>query len=164
MARLLTVILLSALTAAPVMAQNHGEIARVQAGQSCVACNLFQADLSFRRLSDIDLSRSRLRQADLQLAIMDRTRFDGANLSVANLFGARFIGASFVNANFEDASVVGAYFGGANLRGANLTGANLSGSELGGALGLTQTQLNRACGDASTRLPAGLTIPRCATR
>jgi uncharacterized protein YjbI with pentapeptide repeats len=153
-----------AVLAAPAAAQNAGEIARVQSGQSCAGCNLFQADLSFREIRGVDLSRSRLRQANLQISIMDRTRFDGANLSVANLFGARFTGASFVSANMEDASIVGAYFGGADLRGANLTGANLSGAELAGAHGLTQSQLNRACGDAATQLPPGLTIPPCPTR
>jgi len=29
------------------------------------------------------------------------------------------------------------------------------------AVGLTQRQLDQACGDETTRLPAGLRIPRC---
>jgi hypothetical protein len=28
-------------------------------------------------------------------------------------------------------------------------------------VGLTQAQLNRACGDMSTRLPRGLSVPAC---
>jgi uncharacterized protein YjbI with pentapeptide repeats len=47
------------------------------------------------------------------------------------------------------------------MSGAVLTGANFSGAELQDALGLTQAQLNEACGDATTQLPAGMTIPRC---
>ena len=50
---------------------------------------------------------------------------------------------------------------GANFSGANLTGANFSGAQMGGARGLTQRQLNTACGDSSTELPGSLTIPSC---
>ena len=46
-------------------------------------------------------------------------------------------------------------------RGATLAGANVSGAEMDRAVGLTQAQLNRACGDADTRLPRGLSVPRC---
>jgi uncharacterized protein YjbI with pentapeptide repeats len=142
--------------------QNASEIARVQAGQSCVGCNLFQADLAYRDLPGIDVSRSRLRQADLSLATMNHSRFDRADLSVANLFGARFTRASFRHADMRRVVAVGAYFGGADLTGAQLDGANFSGAELEGARGLTQAQLNTACGDVYTQLPPGLTIPRCA--
>lgn len=142
-------------------AQDAAEIARVQAGQSCPGCNLFQADLSYRDLPDLDLSGSRLRQATLALATMNRTRFDNANLSVANMFGGRFTSASFRHADLTRANLVGAYLHSADMTGARLDGANLSGAELGTARGLTQTQLSTACGDASTELPAGLHIPRC---
>ncbi|WP_417470189.1 pentapeptide repeat-containing protein [Maricaulis sp.] len=152
-------ILLSASAAAN--AQDAAQIARVQAGQSCPGCNLFQAELSYRDLPDIDLSGSRLRQANLALATMNRTRFDNANLSVANMFGARFSRASFRNADLSHAVLVGTYFGGADLSGANLAGANISGAEMALAVGLTQTQLNQACGDASTELPAGLRVRPC---
>jgi uncharacterized protein YjbI with pentapeptide repeats len=81
---------------------------------------------------------------------------------VANLFGARFTRASFRHADLSRAIAVGAYFGSANLSGARLDGANLSGAELETARGLTQAQLNTACGDRYTRLPRGLTIPACA--
>ena len=40
-------------------------------------------------------------------------------------------------------------------------GANVSGAELDGARGLTQAQLDKACGDRATRLPHGLRIPAC---
>lgn len=152
---------LALLALSPAQAQNTSEIARVQAGQSCSGCNLFQADLSYRDLPGIDVSRSRLRQADLSLAIMNQANFAHANLSIANLFGARFTGANFQGTNLQRVSAVGAYFGGANLAGADLTGANLSGAEMRTARGLSQNQLNLACGDHSTQLPAGLSIPDC---
>ena len=74
--------------ASPAFAQNASEIARVQAGQSCPGCNLFQADLSYRDLPGVDVSGARLRQADLSLATMNHANFSRANLSIANLFGA----------------------------------------------------------------------------
>jgi uncharacterized protein YjbI with pentapeptide repeats len=161
MTRMTLVIGLMIALAGPVMAQDSGQIHRVQSGQSCERCNLFQADLSYRDLPGIDVSRSRLRQANLSLATMNNANFSGVDLSVANLFGARFTGASFANANFTDAILVGAHFGGANLRGAVLNGANLSGAEMQTTRGLTQQQLDTACGDSATRLPSGLRIGMC---
>lgn len=147
--------------AMPAQAQNASEIARVQSGQSCTGCNLFQADLAYRNLPGIDVSGSRLRQANLSLATMNHSRFDNANMSLANLFGARFTSASFRNANLSEAILVGAHFGSADMSGAQLEGANLSGAEMASARGLTQAQLNRACGDNTTELPAGLHIRNC---
>lgn len=161
MKRFLTSLALLSVLSAPALAQNAGEIARVQGGASCTGCNLFQADLAYLDLPNVNLSGSRLRQADLSLVTMNGANLSGTDLSVANLFGGRFTGVSFVNANLRDANLVGAYFGGANLSGADLAGAVLSGAEMAAARGLTQTQLNAACGDASTELPAGLRIPAC---
>ena len=38
---------------------------------------------------------------------------------------------------------------------------DVRGADLTGARGLTQAQVGRACGDASTRLPRGLTARTC---
>jgi uncharacterized protein YjbI with pentapeptide repeats len=139
-----------------------GLTAEVRAGRAaCIGCDLFQADLSYIDLSGRDFSGSRLRQADLSLSEADRARFHGANLSIANLFGGRFSRADFSDAHLGRAVLVGAYLGGARFNGAVLIDANLSGAELSHAIGLTQAQLNTACGDASTVLPAGMTIPTC---
>ncbi len=143
------------------LAQDATEIARVQNGQSCSDCNLFQAKLAYRDLPGLDLSGARLRQANLSLATMDRSNFANANLSIANLFGGRFTGARFVAADLSRATLVGAYFGGADMTGAVLDGANLSGADLAGAKGLTPSQLSKACGDRSTRLPVGLSVQHC---
>ena len=134
---------------------------RVRAGASCAQCDLFQIDLAYGSIAGRDFSGARIRQADLSLATADRARFHGANLSLTNLFGARLSSADFSDANLEGATLVGAYLGHANFAGALLTDTDLSGAELVGARGLTQAQLNAACGDASTALPAGLTIPAC---
>lgn len=161
MVRLVLVLTALLATSGLAHAQDAGQIARVQAGQSCPGCNLFQAELAYLDLPDVDVSGARLRQANLALVTMNRANFNGANLSVANLFGGRFTGASFRNADLSRANLVGAHFGSADLTGANLAGATLSGAELAGARGLTQAQLSTACGDRATSLPAGLSLPDC---
>ena len=135
---------------------------RIKAGaMKCVACDLFQVDLSYQELPNRDLSSSRIRQADLSLATFDKARFANANLSIVNAFGARFEDADFSNANLSDATLVGAWFGGANFANANLSNANLSGAYLVTAKNLTQFQLSTACGDATTELPKGLKLVHC---
>lgn len=145
----------------PVSAQSAGQIAAVRNGAHCPRCNLFQADLSNLILKSKNLTGARLRQADLSTAIMNRTSFAGGDLRDVNAYGALFSGASFVRADLTNASFVGAYLQGANLSGAKLSGANFSGAEMDRATGLKQGQLNGACGDDSTLLPRGLSIPRC---
>lgn len=153
--------LMAAVVATPALAQDAGQIARVQNGASCPHCNLFQADLSNRALKGLNLSGSRLRQADLSLAIMNRSSFAGGDLRDVNAYGGVFSSASFAGANLTNATFVGTYLQGANFRGATLAGANFSGAEMDHAIGLTQGQLNGACGDEATTLPAGLRIPAC---
>jgi uncharacterized protein YjbI with pentapeptide repeats len=142
-------------------AERDAIAARVRGGASCANCDLFQISLAYQSIAGRNFSGARIRQADLSLATADRARFRGANMSLTNFFGARLSGADMSDANLEGATLVGAYLGGARMNGAALTGANLSGAELAGAAGLTQAQLNTACGDATTTLPAGMTLPAC---
>ncbi len=147
--------------ATPALAQNAGQIAQVSRGASCAGCNLFQADLSSRELGGLNLSRSRLRQADLSLTVMNRASFAGADLRDVNAYGGVFGGANFAGADLTNATFVGTYLEGARFQGANLHGANFSGAEMDRATGLSQAQLNQACGDQATLLPRGLRIPVC---
>jgi uncharacterized protein YjbI with pentapeptide repeats len=149
------------LVAAPAAAQNAGQIASVRGGASCAGCNLFQADLGNLTLKNKNLSHARLRQADMSAAIMNGTNFSGADLRDVNAYGALFTSANFTGADLTNATLVGAYLQGAKMSGANLSGANFSGAEMDRASGLTQSQLNKACGDDSTRLPGGMRIPSC---
>lgn len=158
---LILAVALAATAASPVLAQNAGQIARVRGGNSCAGCNLFQGSFSGLEASGLNLNGARLRQSDLSLAVMNRTRFSNADLRDVEAYGGVFSSSSFAGANLTNASFVGAYLDGANFSGATLTGANLSGATLLRATGLTQGRLNQACGDETTRLPRGLTIPRC---
>ena len=158
---LILAIALVATAASPVLAQNAGQIARVRGGASCSGCNLFQGNFSGLEASGLNLNGARLRQSDLSLAVMNRTRFTNADMRDVEAYGGVFSSSSFAGANLTNASFVGAYLDGANFSGATLTGANLSGATLIRATGLSQGRLNQACGDETTRLPRGLTIPSC---
>jgi uncharacterized protein YjbI with pentapeptide repeats len=149
------------LAAIPAFAQNAGEVARAQAGASCPRCNLFQADLDNKELKGRDYAGARLRQSDLSLSVFNHTNFAGADMRDVNGYGALFTDANLAGANLTNATFVGAYLEGANLRGANLSGVNFSGAEMDRAQGLSQGQLSAACGDDSTKLPAGLHLSAC---
>lgn len=158
---LILAVALVATAASPVLAQNAGQIVRLRGGASCAGCNLFQGNFSGLEASGLNLNGARLRQSDLSLAVMNRTRFSNADLRDVEAYGGVFSSSSFAGANLTNASFVGAYLDGANFSGATLTGTNLSGATLLRATGLTQGRLSQACGDETTRLPRGLTIPRC---
>lgn len=157
----LSALLVALALAAPAAAQNAGQISQVRAGAHCPKCNLFQAELGGLTLKGKNLASARLRQADLSLTIMNRTNFSGADLRDVEAYGGVFSSASFTGADMTNASFVGTHLDGANFRGARLSGVNFSGAEMVGAIGLTQAQLNQACGDAATRLPGSLRIPPC---
>ena len=147
--------------AAPAVAQNAGQIDRARSGASCPHCNLFQADFSSHRLTGRNFAGARLRQADLSAAVMNHTVFAGGDLRDVNAYGGVFSGAVFSGADLTHASFVGTYLQGANFTGAKLIGTNFSGAEMSHARGLSQHQLQDACGDEATTLPPGLRIPHC---
>ena len=74
-------------------------------------------------------------------------------------------------ADFRNASFIAVDLSGANLSHANLAGADVSraamlattlnGADLTRVKGLSQKQLDRACGDAGTKVPAGMKVHRC---
>ena len=82
---------------------------------------------------------------------MLRANLHGANLTSANLQGANLTSANLQGAKFGTSRVVGSV-------------TNLAGADLRTAMGLTQKQLDEACGDEETKLPLlpeGLTIKPC---
>ena len=134
------------------------------------------ARLTWARFNHADFSGARFDAADLTGAWFDnaslsRARFDNADLSQvkfigASLSGARFDGADLILARFDGANLSQVKFNGADLRNARFDGASffitrLEGANLENAKGLTQLQLNSACGDQHTRLPDEFSIPMC---
>jgi serine/threonine protein kinase len=96
-------------------------------------------DFAGANLGAVNLTRSflhgaNLRGADLQHATLEGAILDRADLSQANLYRA-------------------------NLTRASLVGTNVGGAFLTGAIGLTQEQLNLACGDLHTKVPLDLEAP-----
>ena len=159
--RTLVVALTVLALAAPATAQNAGQIARAAGGSSCPGCNLFQAEFNGLQAAGLDFSGARLRQADLSLTVMNRARFNRSDMRDVNAYGGVFSSASFAGADLTNAGFVGTYLRGADFSGATLVGTDLSGADMAGARGLTQSQLDRACGDGTTVLPDGLHIPPC---
>jgi len=155
-------ILAMLIAAGPALAQNQSQIQGVLNGnKSCPGCNLFQAPFSYIELRDANFSGARLTQATMTVTVLTRANLAGATLSHADLFGTVLTSANLSNATMTNTNLTGAWLLGANLSGADLGGAIFSGARMETTRGLTQSQLNRACGDGQTSLPPGMTIPRC---
>jgi uncharacterized protein YjbI with pentapeptide repeats len=88
----------------------------------------------------------------------------GVNLSKGDFGRSVFEGADLTGATLRLSNIARARFGGAIMSGADLTQAfmyatRFEATDLSGVKGLTQAQLDVACGDAKTKLPAGLKRP-----
>jgi uncharacterized protein YjbI with pentapeptide repeats len=126
---------------------DNAAVARIHGGiVDCVGCELAGADLSNTCVKAHDLHG-----AD----------FDGAKAVLMCMSYANFSGATFRGADLSGANLAHANLDGADLTGATMTITSIKGTDLTRAKGLTQTQLNSACGDAKTKLPAGLAVHTC---
>lgn len=105
---------------------------------------------------DCDLSGRILAGAKMSNSVFNRSNFTRAVLTRAD--GTE---TEFVEANFTDADLTYVNFTGADVTNAIFTRANIAGANLTQAHGLTQAQLNQACGDAQTQLPNGLRAREC---
>lgn len=143
--------------------------------------DLRSADLRGAKLNEADLVGAQLEGADLRRAQLKGANLNGAQLEDADLFQAQLNRADLYEAQLEGADLRWAQLERADLRRAQLKGADLSGAQLEGAdltaaqlegadlreaqledaIGLTQPQLDGACGNEGTQLPAGLTVPDC---
>ena len=138
-------------------------------------------------LSRANASEAVLREADLTKvealrAVFDGADLNGANLGKAEMFRSSFRGAildavdmskgEFGRVDFTEAAMTDVDLSFANLSRAVLTGATLDnanmttswtfltrfeGTDLSRVRGLTQAQVDLACGDETTVLPEGLT-------
>ena len=88
----------------------------------------------------------------------------GVNLSKGDFGRSNFDGADLTSATLRLSNIARASFVGAKLSGTDLTqaftfGAKFAATDLSGVRGLTQVQLDVACGDAKTKIPPGLKVP-----
>jgi uncharacterized protein YjbI with pentapeptide repeats len=131
--------------------------------------DLTGADLSKALGSRADFEGAKLARATLSKGEFPRAIFAGADLTGADLSKAEFGRAALRDAILEGAdlsyaNLARADLGAARLAGADLTGiytllTRVEGTDLSGATGLSQQQLDIACGDAETKLPEGLARP-----
>jgi uncharacterized protein YjbI with pentapeptide repeats len=77
------------------------------------------------RIDNIDVTKPCLKAADLRNAILEKTKFDGADLREATLNGVNLGSASLNMANLEKANLEKAILEGTKANGANLHRANL---------------------------------------
>ncbi|HYJ36460.1 MAG TPA: pentapeptide repeat-containing protein [Rhizomicrobium sp.] len=144
---LCTLIIMALTWSVAAQAADPAAVARIHGGiVNCVGCDLKGADLANTCVKEHDLHG-----AD----------FTGANASLMCMSFANFTGVSF-----KDADLAGANMAGAKMKGADLTGAKTSitsflGTDLRHVKGLTQAQLDVACGNARTKLPPGLKVHIC---
>jgi uncharacterized protein YjbI with pentapeptide repeats len=122
-------------------------IASIKAGHhDCPHCDLTGADLTSQCV----------KQGNLEGA-----KFDDAKLVLMCMSYADFRHASFRNADLAGANLTHAKVDNADFTGANLSITSIRGTDLSHATGLTQAQLDRACADSETKVPAGLKAKTC---
>ena len=140
----------------------HSELRRALAETEAItgspAGALLEVDIRAHReqVNAVLLQASELARAQVPGAKVNYRGADltGAGLASANLSGANLRGARLIGADLSRADLTLADLTGADLRAARLHGADLARS-----LFLTQSQLDAAEGDTSTKLPASLTPP-----
>lgn len=122
-------------------------VASIRAGHhDCPHCSLVGADLT----------NTCVKEGNLEGADFDRAKAVLMCMSYAN-----FTDASFRNTDLSAANLAHAKMDGADLTGADMTVTSIKGTDLRHVKGLTQSQLDQACGDAETRVPAGMRVKTC---
>ncbi|WP_246787641.1 pentapeptide repeat-containing protein [Agrobacterium sp. AGB01] len=106
-----------------------------------VNAEMQRADFTGAHLAGADFSKAELGRANFENAVLDDVHFSMANLSRARFIGAKLGGA-------------------VDLQNAFLFLARFEGVDLSKVSGLSQGQLDLACGDANTKLPEGLTASK----
>jgi len=143
----LSAVLLTGAVAMPTPSYDPAALARIHAGPAdCAGCNLKGADLTNTCVTAHDLHGA---------------NFDGANATLMCMASANVSGSSFRGTELSGANLAGAKLAGADLTGAHTSITSFAGTDLTHVKGLTQSQLDIACSDANTKLPAGLKIHTC---
>ena len=94
-------------------------------------------------------------------ADLSRTTLVNADLRGASLGAASLVEANLDNAIVEETGVIFGTVLRASCKIRRETCTDVSGANLATVRGLTQRLLDQACGDASTKLPKGLTVKPC---
>jgi uncharacterized protein YjbI with pentapeptide repeats len=122
-------------------------VASIRAGHhDCPHCRLSHADLTNQCVK-----HGNLKGAD----------FDDARMVLMCMSWGDYTGASFRGADLSGANLAHANLGDADLTGARLTIASIRAADLSTTKGLTQRQVDEACGDSKTRLPPNLHVNIC---
>jgi len=122
-------------------------VASIKAGHhDCAHCELAGADLTNTCVKGGNLEGADFTNAHLVLMCMSYADFKGASFRHADLAGANLAHAKLDDADFT---------------GASLSITSFKGTDLRRAKGLTQKQLDAACGDAETKAPQGLSVKTC---
>ena len=131
--------------------------------------NMNNANLAKAESSRAKFIQTRFNSANFEKSVFFRGDFTAADMSKANLHKSEFSRTNFQSAILTDATVTFANIARANFREAKLVNTDFTSSwtyltrfegvNLSAAKGLTQAQIDLACGDDKTLLPAGLTAP-----
>jgi len=109
-------------------------------GASFASAELQRANFSGAKLDDADFQKAELGRANFKDATISNGKFAMANLSRVNLSEAKLAGEI-------------------DLSGTFLFLTRLEGLDLSQAKGLQQWQIDQACGNADTKLPANVKAP-----
>lgn len=140
-----------------------------------VRASLAGARADKANFSKVEAYRSNFAGISAEGANFANAELQRANFGDAKLTGANFEKAELGRADFDKAVLTGVRFSLANLSRADLSQATfggplvfdhafmyltrIEGLDLSAAQGLEQAQIDLACGDANTKLPAGLKAP-----
>jgi uncharacterized protein YjbI with pentapeptide repeats len=141
-----------------------------------VRANIAGSSAKGTRFARIEAYRTDFSGMDAPGANFQNAELQRSNFHAARLADADFTKADLGRSQFDNADVSGSRFSLTNLARADFRGAKfarpvdfdraffflarIEGVDLSAATGLTQWQLDMACGDDRTRLPAGLTKPK----
>ncbi len=132
---------------------------------SLQGANLTKVEAYRSDFSASDATNAKFINAEMQRTKFANTKLDGTDFTKAELGRADFEGATLNGSKFSLTNLSRARFGGAKIGGpvdftsAFLLLTRIEGVDLSTATGLDQKQIDIACGDSKTRLPAGLTAP-----
>lgn len=135
------------------------------AGSMAAGASLEYVQSYRTNFENTDFTNASFGKAELQRANFSGANLSGVNFSKADLGRAKFDNAILNNNNFERANLSRVDFSKAKLSGkfqiknAYLLQTNIETVDFSGAVGLEQWQVNMACGNDDTVLPAGLTQP-----